>query len=99
MLAIASSRCPNRSTAMKKTNQVAIERKYCTIVKHEMLRMRPNKAESHCGHRFRPYFFKSTYSQVYITPKMNEAASAMTDAMAAPFSPISGRPKCPNIKA
>ena len=99
MLAMASSRCPNRSTAMKNTNQVAMERKYCTMVKHDMLKMRPSSAEFHCGHRFSPYFFKSTYSQVYITPKKNEAASAITDAMAAPFNPIPGKPKCPNIKA
>ena len=60
MLAIASSRCPNRSTATKNTNQVAIDRKYCSIVKQEILRIRINNAGSNVRNRFRPYFFKST---------------------------------------
>lgn len=31
--------------------------------------------------------------------KSREAASAITEAMAAPLMPISGSPKCPNIRA
>ena len=37
---------PNRSIAMKKTNQVAMAKKYCIMVKHEILRIFPNKEKS-----------------------------------------------------
>ena len=40
MLAMASSRCPNLSTATKNMNQVAIDKKYCNIVKQEILSIR-----------------------------------------------------------
>ena len=40
-LVAASSREPKCSTAMKKMNQVASERKFCTIVQMEMLSILP----------------------------------------------------------
>ena len=61
---MASSRCPNLSTAMKNTNHVAIDRKYCNMVKHEMLSMRISNWGSKERNRFKPYFFRSTVMYV-----------------------------------
>jgi hypothetical protein len=96
---MANSRCPSRSIAMKNTNHVAIERKYCTIVKHEMLSILSNSLKSKLVKWFKPYFILSIYKYVYVIQKSVETASAITEAMAAPFKPNSGNPKCPNISA
>ena len=78
---------------------MAMERKYCTMVKQEMRKIRITISQSKCPKRFSPYFFKSILPYVYTIKNSIEDASAITDANAAPRIPISGNPHFPNIIA
>lgn len=52
-LVAASSREPKCSTAMKKTNHVVSERKFCTIVQMEILSILPSRRHLNLGKRWR----------------------------------------------
>ena len=85
ILAMANSRCPSRSIAMKNTNHVAIERKYCTIVKHEMPSILSNSLKSKLVKWFKPYFILSIYKYVYGVYGSSKDASAQLAAVRKKF--------------
>ena len=77
---------------------MAIARKYCTMVNDDICNILPTIPKSILKERRKPYFLRSTLQYVYIRKNTSEEASAITDAKAAPLTPICGNPSSPNTR-